>query len=159
MGGTQVRETPAEPRWLAAAAGIVKRLPRGRYRATDALSRAVKVPAFAARFPRSDSGPVFECDLRNSLAREVYFTGQYEPQETALIEALVKSGQTFVDVGAHWGYFSLIASQKGRAGRTGELHRSRSSEPQRPRQCTCADRAHPRCRSGGSRRAPDVWIQ
>jgi FkbM family methyltransferase len=119
MGGTQLREAArAEPRWLAAAAGIVKRLPRGRYRAMDALSRAVHVPAFAARFPRSDPGLVFECDLRNSLAREVYFTGQYEPQETALIEALVKPGQTFVDVGAHWGYFSLIASQKvGRGGR------------------------------------------
>jgi len=119
MGRAQVGEkTPGEPRWLAAAAGIVKRLPRGRYRAMDALSRAVSVPAFAARFPRSDSSLVFECDLRNSLAREVYFTGQYEPQETALIEALVKPGQTFVDVGAHWGYFSLIASQRvGAAGR------------------------------------------
>ncbi len=70
-------------------------------------------------FPRSGTRLIFECDLRNSLAREVYFTGQYEPQETALIEALVKPGQTFVDVGAHWGYFSLIASQ--RAGKSGRV--------------------------------------
>jgi FkbM family methyltransferase len=119
MGATEIRQkAPAEPRWLAAAAGIVRRLPRGRYRAMDALSRAVHVPAFSARFPRSDCELVFECDLRNSLAREVYFTGQYEPQETALIEALVRPGNTFVDVGAHWGYFSLIASQRvGGAGR------------------------------------------
>ena len=119
MGGSREHEQAAkEPRWLAAAAGIVKRLPRGRYRAMDVLSRAAHVPAFAARFPRSKATLVFECDLRNSLAREVYFTGQYEPQETALIEALVKPGQVFVDVGAHWGYFSLIASQKvGKRGR------------------------------------------
>lgn len=70
------------------------------------------MPAFQAHFPRGQQNLVFECDLRNTLAREVYFTGQYEPQETALIEALVKPGQTFVDVGAHWGYFSLIASQR-----------------------------------------------
>jgi FkbM family methyltransferase len=108
-----------EPWWLAAAAGIVRRLPRGRYRAMNALSRSVDVPAFAAPFRRSGAGLVFECDLRNSLAREVYFTGQYEPQETALLEAFIKPGQTFVDVGAHWGYFSLIASQK--VGPTGRV--------------------------------------
>ena len=100
---------PTEPRWLSVAAAVVKRLPRGRYRAMDLLSRSMGVPVFAARFPRGASPLLFECDLRNSLAREVYFTGQYEPQETALIEALVRPGQTFVDVGAHWGYFSLIA--------------------------------------------------
>jgi FkbM family methyltransferase len=112
-------QRPREPFWLAVGAEIVKRLPRGRYRAMNALSRAVNVPAFAARFPRShDACLLFECDLRNSLAREVYFTGQYEPQETTLIEALLKPGQTFVDVGAHWGYFSLLASQKvGKLGR------------------------------------------
>ncbi len=120
MGGTELlEELTAEPFWLAAAAGVVKRLPRGRYRAMDALSRAVRVPAFKARFPRSSAHLIFECDLRNSLAREVYFTGQYEPQETALVEALLRPGQTFVDVGAHWGYFSLIASQK--VSRTGRV--------------------------------------
>src|SRR5271154_3420748 len=105
MGVVQVRDqASAEPRWLSAAARIVKRLPRGRYRVMNALSRVVHVPAFAARFPRGGPGLIFECDLRNSLAREVYFTGQYEPQETILIEALLKPGDTFVDVGAHWGY-------------------------------------------------------
>jgi FkbM family methyltransferase len=119
MAESDTREKASvEPMWLSAAAGIVKRLPRGRYRAMDALSRAVHIPAFTARFPRSDGGLVFECDLRNSLAREVYFTGQYEPQETALLKALIKPGQTFVDVGAHWGYFSLIAAEKvGASGR------------------------------------------
>jgi len=107
-----------EPAWLAAAAHIIRRLPRGRYRAMNALSRGLRVPAFAAQFPRGAGELVFECDLRNSLAREVYFTGQYEPQETALIESLVRPGMTFVDVGAHWGYFSLIAAQRvGALGR------------------------------------------
>jgi FkbM family methyltransferase len=107
------------PWWLAATSAIVRRLPRGRYRAMNALSRSVRVPAFSAPFPRSGQQLFFECDLRNSLAREVYFTGQYEPQETALLEALIQPGQTFVDVGAHWGYFTLIASQK--VGPTGRV--------------------------------------
>jgi FkbM family methyltransferase len=119
VGELQARDqASAEPRWLSVAAHVVRRLPRGRYRVMNALSRIVNVPAFAARFPRGAPGLIFECDLRNSLAREVYFTGQYEPQETALIETLIKPGQTFVDVGAHWGYYSLIASQRvGKEGR------------------------------------------
>jgi FkbM family methyltransferase len=119
QSGDVVEETEDEPRWLAAAASIIRRLPRGRYRTMNALSQLLNVPVFKAPFPRGQRGLTFECNLRNLLAREVYFTGQYEPQETALIEALIKPGQTFVDVGAHWGYFSLIASQ--RVGSTGRV--------------------------------------
>jgi FkbM family methyltransferase len=60
----------------------------------------------------------FWCDLRNSLAREVFFLGAYEPQETLLLPALLRPGDTCVDVGAHWGYFSLLAAARvGKAGR------------------------------------------
>jgi FkbM family methyltransferase len=119
MTSATSQKAASEPWWLAATSGIVRRLPRGRYRAMNAVARSVRVPAFSAPFPRSGGKLFFECDLRNSLAREVYFTGQYEPQETALLEALIKRGQTFVDVGAHWGYFTLIASQ--RVGPTGRV--------------------------------------
>ena len=53
----------------------------------------------------------FWCDLRDSIAREVCFTGRYEPQDTALVQTLLKPGMTFVDVGANWGYYTLLASQ------------------------------------------------
>jgi FkbM family methyltransferase len=73
---------------------------------------------FAAPLRRAGPGVRFECDLRNGLAREVFFTGQYEPQETLLLEALLQPGDAFVDVGAHWGYFSLLAADRvGPAGR------------------------------------------
>src|SRR5262249_9914683 len=36
--------------------------------------------------------------------------GRYEPQETVLVRRLLAPGATFVDVGAHWGYFSLLAA-------------------------------------------------
>src|SRR5262249_49632300 len=66
--------------------------------------------AFAAEFPFEGRRMRFRCDLRNSLAREVFFLGSYEAQETLLVPALLRKGDTCVDVGAHWGYFSLIAA-------------------------------------------------
>jgi FkbM family methyltransferase len=35
----------------------------------------------------------------------------YEPQETAILKSILKPGMTFVDVGANWGYFTLLAAQ------------------------------------------------
>ena len=69
-----------------------------------------KPPRFIDVVPGSQRRLIFECDLRNTLAREVYFTGTYEPQDTALLRELLAPGNVFVDVGANWGYFSLIAA-------------------------------------------------
>jgi len=66
--------------------------------------------AFLVQMPIARGGYVFRCDLRDAIAREVCFTGCYEPQETALVQALLKPGMTFVDVGANWGYFTLIGA-------------------------------------------------
>jgi len=74
--------------------------------------------AFAAEFPFESRRIRFWCDLRNSLAREVFFLGHYEAQETLLLPALLSKGATCVDVGAHRGYFSLIAAARvGASGR------------------------------------------
>jgi FkbM family methyltransferase len=107
----------APPIWASVSATILRRLPRGRYRLMNWLCRETSA-RFVATFPGSDLGLRFECDLRNTLAREVFFTGCYEPPETMLIRRLVDPGGTFVDVGAHWGYFSLImAEHVGTRGR------------------------------------------
>jgi FkbM family methyltransferase len=74
--------------------------------------------AFIAEFSFGARRIRFSCDLRNSLAREVFFLGSYEPQETLLLPALLRKGDACVDVGAHWGYFSLIAAARvGPSGR------------------------------------------
>ncbi len=52
----------------------------------------------------------FRCDLGDSIAREVCFTGRYEPQETALIQHLLGAEMTFIDIGANWGYYTLLAT-------------------------------------------------
>jgi FkbM family methyltransferase len=92
-------------------------MPAGRYRAIDRIHRMVRSP-FRMKVSRSLGGWSFHCDLRDSIAREVCFTGRYEPQETALVRALLKPGMTFVDVGANWGYFTLLAAhQVGTSGK------------------------------------------
>lgn len=66
----------------------------------------------------------FICDLRDDIAREACFMGYYEPQETALARHLLRPGMCFVDVGANWGYFTLLA-----ADLVGESGRVLSFEP------------------------------
>jgi FkbM family methyltransferase len=61
---------------------------------------------------------LFVCDSRDGIAREVCFMGYYEPQETVLMLSLLRPGMSFVDVGANWGYFTLLGSDLvGRSGR------------------------------------------
>lgn len=103
---------------IALAARVVRRLPRARYRAMNWICRRWRLRPFAAPLPGSATGLRFECDPRNVIAREAFFTGRYEPQETALVTHLLQPGWTFVDVGAHWGYFSLLAAERvGPSGR------------------------------------------
>ena len=100
---------PAPPIWVDAAARIIRRLPAGRYRAMNWCGRRGRRPFWAA-LPPELGGLQYRCDLRDLLMREVCLTGRYEPQETALVRALLSPGMTFVDVGANWGYFALVAA-------------------------------------------------
>lgn len=99
------------PMWVRLAARVIRRMPLGRYRAMNRISRHSR-EAFWMRTPRVLGGWRFRCDLRDSIAREVCFTGQYEPQETALVRGMLKPGMTFVDVGANWGYFTMLAAHR-----------------------------------------------
>ncbi len=108
------RRAPLVVRALAAA---IPHLPVGRYWAVSQLGRLRSAPFMMALPPRL-GGFLYECDCRDSVAREVCYTGGYEPQETALAAGLLRRGDVFVDVGANWGYFSLAAAHwVGRSGR------------------------------------------
>jgi FkbM family methyltransferase len=111
-------EVRRAPRWVRLAAYLVRWLPAGRYRVAHWLGTGATQP-FLARTPRRLGNFCFVCHLGDSIAREVCFTGQYEPQETALLRHLLGPGMTFVDVGANWGYFSLLAA--GLLGPTGRI--------------------------------------
>ncbi|HEX6748142.1 MAG TPA: FkbM family methyltransferase [Longimicrobium sp.] len=96
------------PLHLRVLAWAVRRLPAGRYRVMNRVPRGGG--AFQARLPRAAGGYAYACDLRDLIAREVFFTGAYGPQETAILRATLRPGATFVDVGANWGYFTLLAA-------------------------------------------------
>lgn len=51
-------------------------------------------------------------DLRDRLvSRILYLTGVYEQGETRLFKSLVKPGMVVVDIGAHIGYYTLLAAR------------------------------------------------
>ncbi len=111
------------PRWVCAGAAVIRRLPAGRYRLMDWLCRRAPPPFLAA--VETDLGPLrFVCDLRDKISREVCFTGRYERQETAIVGAVLRAGGTFIDIGANWGFFALLA-----AGRVGPAGRVVAFEP------------------------------
>jgi FkbM family methyltransferase len=66
----------------------------------------------------------FRCNPLDHISRDVYYTGRYEPQETSVVQGVLRRGMTFVDVGANWGYFTLLA-----AGCVGEQGRVVALEP------------------------------
>jgi len=108
---------PEAPLWVRLTSQVIRRLPLGRYRMSNWLCARPAPPFWAEMLPESGRHQ-FACDLRDSIAREVCFTGRYEPLETMLVEQLLKPAMTFVDVGANWGYFTLLAARcTGPAGR------------------------------------------
>ncbi len=58
-------------------------------------------------------------DLRDrSVAQKLYLGRAYEPRECELLTRLIEPGMTFFDVGAHVGYYTLLAGRRvGNAGR------------------------------------------
>lgn len=54
----------------------------------------------------------YKADLGDWLGQYVYLTGVYEPPTAHVIAALLESGDTFIDVGANSGIFTLLASKR-----------------------------------------------
>ncbi|MFH1442465.1 MAG: FkbM family methyltransferase [Candidatus Micrarchaeota archaeon] len=46
------------------------------------------------------------------VSNELFYKGVFEPEETALLKELVRPGSVFVDVGAHIGYYTLLAAKR-----------------------------------------------
>jgi FkbM family methyltransferase len=105
------------PRWFRAGRAIARRLPRGRFVLFHALASRLR-GAFEDRLGPAAGGYRYRCDPADLVAREVCLTGGYAPQEGALIRASLAAGDTFVDVGANFGYFTLLGAHAvGERGR------------------------------------------
>ena len=55
-------------------------------------------------------GFLFNADLGDWLGQYVYLTGCYEPPTARVIATLLNPGDTFIDVGANSGFFTLLGS-------------------------------------------------
>ncbi|EPH46298.1 FkbM family methyltransferase [Streptomyces aurantiacus] len=66
----------------------------------------------------TDFGARLAVDTRDLIQRYVYMFGVWEPNMTRWLRSRLRPGDTFVDVGANIGYFSVLASRLvGPAGR------------------------------------------
>jgi FkbM family methyltransferase len=66
---------------------------------------------------RFKDGRILRCDLADSTQRTMAF-GLFEPAESRIVPQILGPGDTFVDVGAHIGWFTTIAAQcVGQGGR------------------------------------------
>ena len=91
---------------------------RGKPRIADFLGRLACSRNVVGVFPLPD-GKTAAVDLRDRIQR-LMWAAAYEPLVTRCLMALLRPGDTFVDVGAHIGFFSLIASSQ--VGPTGQVY-------------------------------------
>lgn len=107
---------PAEPAWLAILSGIIRRMPMGRYRLMNLLYP--RRGCFIARTALENGNHRFVCDLHNNICRDVCAQSRYSVPETSLISRVLGQNMCFVDAGANWGYFTLLAAHLvGTAGK------------------------------------------
>jgi len=72
------------------------------------------------RTAQTRHGFAMQLDLGQFVDRTIYCTGGWEPLETMVIAAALKPGDSFVDVGANIGFFSLLAHRL--VGNEGRVH-------------------------------------
>jgi len=76
---------------------------------------------------RTRYGDLMDLSMPDVVSTTIYVTGRWEPVITLYIRANLKSGDTFVDVGANIGYYSLVASRiVGSAGQVFAIEASKS---------------------------------
>ena len=107
---------------LALAYGRALPAHPGKWRVVDALAGA-EAPA-APKGPVRRQGITWDLDPTGLVQRAVYYLGHYEIHETRWWNRVLKPGWTVCDIGANFGYYSMLAA-KG----AGEGARVRAFEP------------------------------
>ena len=82
---------------------------RGKVRAADLLGRLSGFCSGGRGIFPVDAGTNVSVDLRDRVQR-LMWGGAYEPHVRECLKTILRPGDTFVDVGAHIGFFSMIAS-------------------------------------------------
>jgi FkbM family methyltransferase len=75
-----------------------------------------------SRIGLEDGGPPLKIEVTptEAINRAIFLYGTFEISETRLIQALLRPGMTFLDIGAHIGYYTLIAARL--VGSAGRIH-------------------------------------
>lgn len=68
-------------------------------------------------------------DRPDRLVCVILWSGQWEPETREIVSETLEPGMTFVDIGAHLGYFSLLAAS--RVGPTGHVYSFEPAPPSR----------------------------
>jgi FkbM family methyltransferase len=101
---------------LALAAAYLRRSPikLGRWRLLNYFLPILRTngTALGEKAVRTRYGFRFKADLGDWLGQYVYLTGCYEPPTARVIAGLLNPGDTFIDVGANSGFFTLLASYR-----------------------------------------------
>jgi len=79
-------------------------------KATGAMEYAVRRTLFASPQPRAATIQGHTMYL-GAYADSGFLYDVYEPGTTRLFQKLLRPGMTVIDVGAHWGYFTLLAAR------------------------------------------------
>jgi len=108
---------------LASASCYLRRTPvlNGRWRLIKGLLPELRKNGkdLGERVVRTRYGFQYKADLGDWLGQYVYLTGVYEPPTAHVISRLLCPGDTFIDVGANSGFFTLLASS--RVGAMGQV--------------------------------------
>jgi len=71
-------------------------------------------------FPDDQPSLRIEVTTREMINRAIFLYGTFEISETRLVQAYLRPGMTFLDVGAHIGYYTLIGARL--VGDSGRVH-------------------------------------
>ena len=91
---------------------------RGKERLVHVLARLAGRRQIGLGICAPGDGAPLEVELSDRIARQMW-GGCYEPHVRRCLEALLRAGDTFLDVGAHIGYHTVLAAC--RVGATGKV--------------------------------------
>src|ERR1022692_1829889 len=86
----------------------------------DWLDRTQVIALSRVGFPARSPTLRMEVLPSEMMNRAIYLYGTFEISETRLVQAFLRPGMTFIDVGANIGYYTLIAARL--VGENGVVH-------------------------------------
>ena len=118
-------DSPAHRAFISALRAVP--IPRGRYRALRTYQRLARLTGRVKRI-QTYFGATMECDLADFIPQYLYHFHVWEPHISVAIQTLLRPGETFCDIGANIGYYTLLASSLvGPQGRVIAIEPSRLS--------------------------------